>query len=161
MCVQSAAHRDDSVAPACQSQHLLEEHLRCATDWREKDDGTPDALWAGIIQRPHLTVIIINNNLVEAKTHLTLYGTLSWFTLEKTSSCPQVLTLSKLLFILLHLLRDLSHQSDLHSLFYGVFIASIVHLVRCVYTKLSYKKVFFYCKRCLFVSFVKQLMSCY
>lgn len=62
---QFRAYRDDSVAPACQSQHLLEEHLSCPTDWREEDDGTSDALWTCIIQRPHLAVIIINNNLKE------------------------------------------------------------------------------------------------
>lgn len=64
---QSQTHRDDSVAPACQSQHLLEEYLSCPADRRQEDDWTSNALWAGIIQRPHLTVIIINNNLVERK----------------------------------------------------------------------------------------------
>ncbi|TNN65374.1 hypothetical protein EYF80_024410 [Liparis tanakae] len=60
------AHRDDPVAPSRQRQHLLEEHLRRPTDRGEEDDGTPDALWAGVIQRPHLTVIVVDDNLVDA-----------------------------------------------------------------------------------------------
>lgn len=64
----SGAHRDDPVAPPGQSQHLLEEHLGCPADGGQQDDGTPDALGAGVIQRPHLTVIIIHNDLVATQT---------------------------------------------------------------------------------------------
>lgn len=64
----AAAHRDDPVAPASQGQQLLEENLGRPADGRKEDNRTPDVLRTGIIQRPHLTVVIIDYNLEETGT---------------------------------------------------------------------------------------------
>lgn len=58
---------DDSVAPACQSQHLLEKHFCSSTDRRKEDDGTPDALRPRIVEWPHLTVVVVDDDLGRQK----------------------------------------------------------------------------------------------
>lgn len=61
-------YRNDTIAPASKSQHLLEENFSRATHRRKEDDRAPDAFWPGVIQRPDFAVIIVHNNL--NATHL-------------------------------------------------------------------------------------------
>lgn len=56
-------YRNDTIAPARKSQHLLEENFSRATHRREEYDRASDVFRPGIIQWPDFAIIIVYNNL--------------------------------------------------------------------------------------------------
>lgn len=56
------------VTPSSQSQNLLEKHICSSADRRKKDERTPDASGASVVERPDLTVIVIHDYLFQGNS---------------------------------------------------------------------------------------------